>query len=89
MATPALKKYLATANQVIGKRTPARAAYDREVLRWLNITKDIRAAVTKANEKHPREAVAIDASNEADLQAHYDYLKTHDQILTELVKRRR
>jgi len=79
-----LKKYIETAAQVIGSRTPAEKAYDNEVLRWLHITKDMRSALNKANEKFPAETLEIADDQLPDVQARYEYIRGHEQIVRRL-----
>jgi hypothetical protein len=76
-----LSEYLAHANEVVGERTDEQIRYDREVIKWLKSGKDIREAVEKANEKYPSEALEVSKENLSDIDAHYDYLAQHEQIL--------
>lgn len=79
------QKYAETAERIIGNRTPARVAYDNEVLRWRHITGgDTRAAILKANQKHPEEALLPDDSDFEEIEAHYSYLATHAEIVRNL-----
>jgi hypothetical protein len=79
-----LKKYIETAAQVIGRRSAAQQAYDREVLRWRQITKDLRAALAKANEKYPSLAQKVSDDDLEELDARYEYIRGHEQILRHL-----
>ncbi|MBM3873964.1 MAG: hypothetical protein FJ382_09585 [Verrucomicrobia bacterium] len=77
----ALKKYIETAARIIGRRSAAQQAYDREVLRWRHITKDLRAALAKANQKYPALAREVPDAELAELDARYEYIHGHEQIL--------
>lgn len=79
-----LKKYIETAAQVIGQRSAAQEAYDQEVLRWRHITHDLRAAIGKANEKYPALARTVSDDELPELDARYEYLRGHEQILRRL-----
>ncbi len=79
------QKYAETAERIIGQRTPAKIAYDDEVLRWRHISGgDTRAGILKANQKFPEEALALDDSNFEEIEAHYSYLATHAEIVRNL-----
>ena len=79
-----LKKYIETSAKVIGYRSPAEKAYDREVLRWLHITKDMRSALDKANERFPARAQVVSDEQLADVQSRYEYIRGHEQIVRRL-----
>jgi hypothetical protein len=79
-----LKKYIETAAQVIGRRSAAQQAYDREVLRWRQITKDLRSALAMANEKYPALAQKVSDDELEELGARYEYIRGHEQILRHL-----
>ena len=79
-----IKAYLAQAEQIIGKRTPTEIAHDDAVIAGLEMGLPIEAALSNAAQKHPSEALSWDASNIADIAAHFDYLKEHAQILRKL-----
>ena len=79
-----LKQYLERSAEIIGQRTPEEEKYDREVVRWLRKGKAIREAIAKANEKFPSEALQVDSDSLADVQAHYEYLAEHEQIMQKL-----
>lgn len=76
-----LKQYFERVDEIIGDRTKEEERYDNEVLRWLRKGKDIQKAISKANEKYPKEALAISAENIDDVAAHYKYLLEHDNII--------
>lgn len=79
------QKYAETAERIIGNRTPAKVAYDNEVLRWRHITGgDTRAAILKANQRYPEEALEPDDSDFEEIEAHYSYLATHAEIVRNL-----
>ena len=79
-----LKQYLEMAAEIIGYRTPGEEKYDREVTRWLEKGKPIKKAIAKANEKYPEEALRIEDTSLADVQAHYEYLLEHERIMRRL-----
>ena len=83
-----LKEYMARANEIIGKRTPAEIAYDDAVVAGLEMGLTIEMALTNAGQKHPAEALSQDAYNIADIAAHYDYLKEHARIMKQLLRQR-
>jgi len=83
-----IKAYLAQAEQIIGKRTPAEIAHDDAVVACLEMGLPIEAALANAAQKHPSETLSWDASNIGDIAAHYDYLKEHAQILRTIGKRK-
>ena len=79
------QKYAETAERIIGKRTPAKVAYDNEVLRWRHITGgDTRAVILKANQRYPEEALEPDDLDFEEIEAHYSYLATHAEIVRNL-----
>ncbi len=77
-------QYLQRSQEIIGDRSPAEKRYDNEVLRWLRKGKNIKKAIDKANKKHPKEALKIDATNVDDVAAHYDYLMQHQEIINKM-----
>jgi hypothetical protein len=79
-----LKQYLSRADEIIGERTPGEQKYDREVIRWMRRDKGITKAIAKANEKYPAEALQVNNDNLADLQAHYESLAEHEDIIERL-----
>jgi hypothetical protein len=84
-----LTQYLERADEIIGERTPDEQRYDREVLRWLERGKTMRKAISKANEKYPKEALQLDESTLPDLQAHYEYMLNHERIMRKLKRQPR
>jgi hypothetical protein len=79
-----LEQYLNRANEIIGDRTEDEVRYDKEVLRWLRKGKNIKKAIAKANEKYPKEALAIDDENIHDVASHYEYLLEHENIIQKI-----
>lgn len=79
-----LTQYLERAAEIIGERTAGEERYDREVVRWLEQGKSVRKAIARANRKYPAEALTVDDTNAADVEAHYEYLMKHEQILRNL-----
>lgn len=79
------RKYAETVERVIGKRTPAKVAYDNEVLRWRHITGgDTRGAILKANHTFPTQALSTDESEFEGFDAYYNYLAVHAEIVRSL-----
>jgi len=79
------RKYAETAARIIGKRTPARIAYDDEVLRWRQITGgDTREGILKANLKFPSQALSTDESEMEGFNAYFEYLAVHAEIVRNL-----
>jgi hypothetical protein len=81
-----MKAYLERSAEIIGDRTPDEERYDREVIRWLEKGKPIKKAILKANEKYPAETLIPDDALLPDLQARYEYLREHDQIMRKLTR---
>ena len=81
-----IKAYLARAEQIIGKRTPAEIEYDDIIVDGLEKGLSIEEALTNADRAHPSEAIVWNTGNIRDITAHYDYLKEHAQILRKLFK---
>lgn len=79
-----LKQYLDRAKEIIGERTAGEIAHDNAVVDALNSGLPIDAALSLAGQHHPNEAIQWDSSNINDIAAHYDYLKTHEQIVKKL-----
>jgi hypothetical protein len=82
----AIKAYFDRANEIIGHRTSAEAAYDDAVVEALNHGHEIEKALAIAGEKHPDEAIEWDQSTIADIAAHYEYLREHARIM-DMLKR--
>jgi len=76
-----IQNYLARAKEIIGDRTPEEIKYDNEVVRWLQRGKNIKKAIAKANEKYPSDALNPQEKTLADIQAHYEYLAQHEEIM--------
>ena len=79
-----LEQYLQRSQEIIGNCTKDEERYDKEVLRWLRKGKNIKKAIGKANEKYPKEALKVDASNINDVAARYDYLLEHENIMRKM-----
>ncbi len=79
-----IRQYLKRSQEIIGKRTAAEEKYDNEVVKWLRVYGSITKALDKANKKYPNEALLYDDSNIDDIEAHYDYLKGHLEIVAAL-----
>ena len=74
------EQYLSRTNEIVGERTKEEEKYDKEVMRWLRKGKNIQKAIKKANQKYPKEALAVSTENIDDVAAHYDYLLQHEAI---------
>ena len=79
-----INQYIARAKEIIGNRTPGEIKYDNEVVRWLRKGKGIKKAIAKANEKFPSETLNLTEETPADVQAHYEYLAEHEEIMQKL-----
>jgi Skp family chaperone for outer membrane proteins len=79
-----LEQYFDRANEIIGERTKEEERYDKEVLKWLRKGKNIQKAINRANQKYPKEALALSVDNIDDVAAHYDYLLEHDNIIRKM-----
>ncbi len=84
-----LKQYLDRAKEILGERTAGEIAYDNAVVDALNSGLSLEAALFLAGQHHPDEAMQWDSSNINDIAAHYDYLKTHKQIMKKLQMKNR
>jgi hypothetical protein len=76
-----LEAYLERANNIIGDRTKDEELYDNEVVNCLNKYGKIRKALNRANKKYPDEALEYDDSNIDDLQARYEYMVEHYEMV--------
>ena len=76
-----LHQYFDCAREIIGDRNADEEKYDREVIRWLRKGKNIKKAIDRANKKFPKSAMEIDDSTLQDVQAHYEYLAEHENIM--------
>lgn len=76
-----LEQYFERSKEIIGDRTQDEIKYDNEVLRWLRKGKNIKKAISKANEKYPNEALQVSQDALADVAEHYDYLLKHEEIM--------
>lgn len=76
--------YLESANDIIGPRTKEEELYDNEVVKGLKKYGKIRRALNLANKKYPSEALKYDDSNIGDLQARYEYIVSHYEIIKKL-----
>jgi len=79
-----LKQYLDRAKEIIGERKASEIAHDNAVVEALNSGLSLEVALSQAGQHHPDEAIQWDSSNIRDIAAHYDYLKTHEQIMKKL-----
>jgi hypothetical protein len=67
--------------QMLSERTDAEMVFDREVLFNLRKGMPIQGALTIAATKYPSEAMQWTTDTIGDIQAHYDYLKNHEDIM--------
>jgi hypothetical protein len=79
-----LQQYMARADEIIGERTSEEIRYDNEVIRYLRKGKGIKKAIAKANDKYPAEALVVTEEALADIQARYEYLLEHEEIMKKL-----
>jgi hypothetical protein len=80
------KAYIDRASEIIGERTKSEILHDNEVVEALIQGRTIKEALSIAGKKHPIEAIKWDEGNIGDIEAHYDYLKEHANILKSLKK---
>jgi hypothetical protein len=76
-----LQQYLDSSKEIIGERSADEEKYDREIIRWLRKGKNIKKAIERANIKFPESALDVDDSALSDVQAHYEYLAEHENIM--------
>jgi hypothetical protein len=76
-----IEPYLERANNIIGDRTKDEELYDNEVVNCLKKYGKIRKALNRANKKYPDEALEYHDSNIDDLQARYEYMVKHYEII--------
>lgn len=79
-----IEDYLQRSNEIIGERTQEEALYDKEVIKWLKKYGKIRKALNRANKKYPEEALKYDEENIHDIEAHYEYLLQHQELVGKL-----
>ncbi|MEK6534761.1 MAG: hypothetical protein AABZ40_03775 [Thermodesulfobacteriota bacterium] len=83
------KEYLDRASEIIGERTKSEIFHDDAVVEALIQGRTIKEALSIAGTKYPNEAIKWDDSNIGDIEAHYDYLKEHANILKSLKKQKK
>jgi len=81
-----IENYLQRSQDIIGMRTQEEEKYDNEVINYLKNDGDIRKAIQSANKIYPSEALNYDASNISDVEAHYNYLLKHAEIMAKMDK---
>ena len=69
---------------MLEERTPSEVEYDNKVIQGLRKGLPIKKALKHAGEKYPEQALQWDENTIADLKAHYEYLKTHEEIMARL-----
>jgi hypothetical protein len=83
------KACLDRASEIIGERTKSEILHDDSVVEALTQGRTIKEALSIAGKKHPGEAIKWDAGNIGDIEAHYDYLREHANILKSLKKQKK
>lgn len=76
-----IDQYMQRSQDIIGERTPEEEKYDNELIKCLKKYGKIRKAINKANKMYPDEALQYDEKNISDIEAHYDYLMKHMEIV--------
>ena len=71
-------------SSMLEERTPGEVAYDNEVVTTLRKGLSIERALKLAGDKYPGEALQWDDQTIKDIQAHYEYLMNHEDILEKL-----
>ena len=71
-------------SSMLGERTAGEVAYDSEVVIALRRGLSMKRALELAGEKYPDEALQWDDETINDMEAHYKYLMTHEDILAKL-----
>lgn len=81
-----LEQYLQRSQDIIGVRTSEEKKYDNEVITHLKNDGDIRKAIKSANKIYPSEALNYDDGDISDVEAHYEYLLEHTEIMAKMGK---
>ncbi|RDH80896.1 MAG: hypothetical protein DIZ78_17715 [endosymbiont of Escarpia spicata] len=76
-----IDQYMQRSQDIIGERTPEEEKYDNELIKNLKKYGKIRKAINKANKMYPDEALKYNEENIGDIDAHYDYLMKHMEIV--------
>ena len=76
-----IDQYMQRSQDIIGERTKEEEQYDNELIKWLKKHGKIRKAINKANKKYPDEAIQYNEENIGEIEAHYDYLMKHIEIV--------
>lgn len=79
-----IEQYLQRSHDIIGVRTPEEKKYDNEVINHLKNDGDIRKAIKSANKIYPSEALNYDDRDISDVEAHYNYLLKHTEIMAKM-----
>ncbi len=79
-----IENYIDRAEEIIGERTNDEKKYDKEVIRWLHKGKPIRKAISKANQKYPREALTVSDDGLEDVKSHYEYMAKHESLMKQM-----
>ncbi|MDP2753540.1 MAG: hypothetical protein Q8P40_04035 [Nitrospirota bacterium] len=69
---------------MLRERTPGGVAYDNTVVAELRKGLSIKKALKLAGEKYPDEAFQWDDETIQDIEAHYEYLRNHEDIIAKL-----
>ena len=81
-----IEQYLQRSQDIIGVRTLEEEKYDDEVINHLKNDGDIRTAINSANKIYPSEALNYDDRDISDVEAHYNYLLKHTEIMAKMGK---
>lgn len=76
-----ITQYMQNSQDIIGERTPEEEQYDSELIKCLKKYGKIRKAINRANKKYPDEALKYNDENIGDIEAHYEYLMNHMEIV--------
>jgi len=83
------KEYLDWASEIIGDRTKSEILHDDAVVEALTQGQTIKEALSITGKKYPSEEIKWDDGNIGDIEAHYDYLREHNNILKSLKKQKK
>jgi hypothetical protein len=76
-----IDQYMQRSQDIVGERTREEELYDNELINWLKKHGKIRKAINKANKKYPDEAIQYNEENIGEIEAHYDHLMKHMEIV--------
>ncbi len=84
MNTKQINAYLERAREIIGDRSQGEIDYDNAVVAQLSSGMDIKSAIAAANRTYPDEALRPGDGQWADMEARYNYIRDHKDILKRL-----